>query len=169
MGVSGCGKSTVAGLLAARLGWDLVEGDDLHPAANVAKMRSGIALTDADRLPWLGRIAAWIAEHVESGRDGIVTCSALKRSYRDLLRGGNDGVVFVYLRGTKEVIAQRLAVRHGHYMPAALLDSQFADLEPPGADESAITVDIGPPALEILRRVLQVIGADDSSHETKPV
>ena len=132
-------------------------------------MRSGVALTDADRIPWLRRIAAWIAEHVESGRDGVVTCSALKRSYRDLLRGGNDGVVFVYLRGTKELIAQRLAVRHGHYMPAALLDSQFADLEPPAADESAITVDIGPPALEIVRRVLQVIGADDSSHETKPV
>jgi carbohydrate kinase (thermoresistant glucokinase family) len=169
MGVSGCGKSTVAGLLAAQLGWDLAEGDDLHPPANVAKMRSGVALTDTDRVPWLARIAAWIAERVESGRDGVVTCSALKRSYRDRLRGGNDGVVFVYLRGTKQLIAQRLAVRHGHYMPAALLDSQFADLEPPGADEPAITVDIGPPAAEIVRRVLQAIGADDSSHETKPV
>jgi carbohydrate kinase (thermoresistant glucokinase family) len=169
MGVSGCGKSTVAGLLAAHLGWDLIEGDDLHPPANVAKMRSGVALTDADRIPWLARIAVWIVEHVESGRDGVVTCSALKRSYRDLLRGGNDGVVFVYLRGTKELIAQRLAVRHGHYMPAALLDSQFADLEPPAADEPAITVDIGPPAPEIVRRVLQAIGADDSSHDTKPV
>src|ERR1700760_2373644 len=99
MGVSGCGNSTVAGLLAAHLRWDLAEGDDLHPAASVAKMRSGIALTDADRIPWLERIAAWVAEHVESGRDGIVTSSALKRSYRDLLRGGHDGVVFVYLRG----------------------------------------------------------------------
>jgi gluconokinase len=169
MGVSGCGKSTVAGLLAAHLGCDLAEGDDLHPPANVAKMRSGVALTDADRLPWLERIAAWIAEHVESGRDGVVTCSALKRSYRDQLRGDNGKVVFVYLRGTKELIAQRLAVRHGHYMPAALLDSQFADLEPPAADEPAITVDIGPPALEIAQRVLQAIGADDSNHETKPV
>ncbi len=169
MGVSGCGKSTVAGLLAARLGWELVEGDDLHPAANVAKMRSGVALTDADRIPWLRRIASWIGEHVESGSDGVVTCSALKRSYRDLLRGGNDGVVFVYLRGTKDLIAQRQSARQGHYMPAVLLDSQFADLEPPTADEAVITVDIGPPASEIVQRVLQAIGADDSSHETKPV
>ncbi len=169
MGVSGSGKSTVAGLLAARLGWDLVEGDDLHPPANVAKMASGVALTDADRLPWLDSIAAWIRDHIDAGRDGVVTCSALKRAYRDLLRGGNEEVVFVYLRGTKELIAQRLSARHGHYMPAALLDSQFADLEPPAADEPAITVDIGPPADEIVQRVLQVIGADDSSHETKPV
>jgi gluconokinase len=142
MGVSGCGKSTVAGVLAGRLGWDLGEGDDLHPPENVAKMAAGQPLTDADRWPWLDRIAAWIRERVDHGRPGIITCSALKRSYRDRLRG--DEVVFVYLHGSREQIATRLAARHGHYMPAALLDSQFADLEPPGDDERAIRVDIGP-------------------------
>ncbi len=155
MGVSGCGKSTVAGVLAGRLGWDLAEGDDMHPRANVDKMAAGHPLEDADRWPWLARVAAWIAEHTAAGRPGIVTCSALKRSYRDVLRG--DGVVFVYLAGTRQQIADRLAVRHGHFMPATLLDSQFADLEPPGADESSITVDIGGApdgeAAEIVRRL----------------
>ena len=146
MGVSGCGKSTVAGVLAGRTGWDLCEGDDLHPPENVAKMAAGHALTDDDRWPWLARIADWIRAHVESGRPGIVTCSALKRSYRDVLRG--DGVVFVYLHGTREQIAARLAARHGHYMPAALLDSQFATLEPPGEDEHAWWIDISPSAAE---------------------
>lgn len=143
MGVSGCGKSTVAGLLAGRLGWDLGEGDDLHPAANVAKMAAGHPLTDEDRRPWLERVAAWIRERLDAGRDGIITCSALKRSYRDILRA--DGVVFVYLAGSRELIAARLAKRHGHYMPPSLLDSQFATLEPPGPDESAIQIDIDSP------------------------
>lgn len=169
MGVSGCGKSTVAALLARRLGCDLAEGDALHPPENVAKMTAGVPLTDADRLPWLRRIAFWIAEHTESGRDGVVTCSALKRSYRDLLRGSGNRVRFVYLRGTKDVIAQRLVARRGHYMPPSLLDSQFADLQPPGPDEPAITVDIGPPPGEVMQRVIQAMGADDSSHDTKPV
>jgi carbohydrate kinase (thermoresistant glucokinase family) len=142
MGVSGCGKSTVAGLLAGRLGWDLGEGDDLHPAANVAKMASGHPLTDDDRWPWLDLVARWIREHTDAGRPGIITCSALRRSYRDVLRG--DHVVFVYLHGTRDQIAARLALRHGHYMPTALLDSQFAALEPPGDDERVLRVDIGP-------------------------
>lgn len=141
MGVSGCGKSTVAGVLAGRLGWDLAEGDDMHPRANVEKMSAGHPLSDDDRWPWLERVAAWITDHTSTGRPGIVTCSALKRRYRDVLRG--DRVVFVYLAGTREQIFARLAVRHGHYMPASLLDSQFADLEPPGPDERSITVDIG--------------------------
>ncbi len=144
MGVSGCGKSTVAGVLAGRLGWDFEEGDDLHPAANVAKMAAGHALTDDDRWPWLERVAGWIEEHVAAGRSGIVTCSALKRSYRDVLRGPH--VTFVFLDGTHDEIAARLAKRHGHYMPYSLLDSQFADLEPPSADERALRVDIGPSA-----------------------
>ena len=117
MGVSGCGKSTVAGVLAGRLGWDFGEGDDLHPPENVAKMAAGHPLTDDDRWPWLERVAQWIREHTDAGRPGIITCSALKRSYRDILRG--DHVVFVYLHGTREQIATRLAARHGHYMPAA--------------------------------------------------
>jgi gluconokinase/shikimate kinase len=150
MGVSGCGKSTVAGLLAGRLGWDLAEGDDMHPAANIAKMSAGEPLDDADRWPWLARVAEWIHTRTAGGRPGVVTCSALKRSYRDVLRG--DSVVFVYLAGSRELIARRLAARHGHFMPAALLDSQFATLEPPGQDEQAITVDItGSPASEAMR------------------
>jgi gluconokinase len=140
MGVSGCGKSTVAGLLAGRLGWDFEEGDDLHPAANVDKMASGHQLDDDDRWPWLAKVAEWIGEHTDAGRPGIITCSALKKSYRDVLRG--ERVVFVYLAGTREQIARRLAARHGHYMPASLLDSQFDALEPPTPEEKSITVDI---------------------------
>jgi len=140
MGVSGCGKSTVAALLAGRLGWDFEEGDELHPAANVEKMAAGHALDDEDRKPWLARLAAWVREHTEAGQPGILTCSALKKSYRDVLRG--DRVVFVYLAGTHDQIAQRLAARHGHFMPASLLDSQFATLEAPTADENSITLDI---------------------------
>jgi gluconokinase/shikimate kinase len=140
MGVSGCGKSTVAGLIAGRLGWDLAEGDDLHPAANVAKMRAGHPLDDEDRKPWLAAVAAWITRHTDAGQPGVITCSALKKSYRDVLRG--DHVTFVYLAGTHDQIAHRLAARHGHYMPASLLDSQFATLEPPTSEENAITVTV---------------------------
>ena len=140
MGVSGCGKSTVGTLLADRLGWDFEEGDGLHPAANVAKMAAGHPLDDADRAPWLAKVAGWIDEHLAAGLPGIITCSALKRSYRDVLR--RDRVVFVYLAGTREQIAERLASRRGHFMPPSLLDSQFAALEPPGPDERALRVDV---------------------------
>ena len=141
MGVSGTGKSTVAGMLAGRLGWDLEEGDDLHPAANVAKMASGQPLTDEDRWPWLEKIAAWIQVHTASGTPGIVTCSSLKRAYRDVLRG--PGVAFVHLDGTREMIAERLNKRLDHFMPSALLDSQLATLEPLGPDENGIVVQLG--------------------------
>lgn len=141
MGVSGSGKSTVARLVAERLGWGLAEGDDLHPASNVAKMQAGQPLTDEDRWPWLGSIAAWIRERSAAGTPGVVTCSALKRSYRDVLRG--EGVVFVYLSGSEERISGRLAARRGHFMPAALLSSQFEALEAPSADEDFITVEPG--------------------------
>jgi gluconokinase len=120
MGVSGAGKSTVAGILAGQLGWDLAEGDDLHPAANVAKMSARIPLTDEDRWPWLDRVAAWIRNHAASGVPGIITCSALKRSDRDKLSG--NGVVFVHITGSKDIIGQRLTTRMDHYMPATLLD-----------------------------------------------
>nr|WP_304044747.1 gluconokinase [Jatrophihabitans endophyticus] len=146
MGVSGSGKSTVAGLLAGRLGWPFEEGDDLHPAENVAKMAAGHPLTDDDRWPWLQRVRQWIDTELAAGRSGIITCSALKRSYRDALRA--PGVTFVYLRGPRELIRGRLATRHGHFMPQSLLDSQLADLEPPGPDEGAITVDISRPATD---------------------
>jgi len=147
MGVSGSGKSTVAGVLAGQLGWDLAEGDEMHPVANVEKMHAGHALTDEDRWPWLETVASWITEHTTAGVPGIITCSALKRIYRDVLRG--DHVVFVYLVCSKDQVARRLAARTGHYMPAALLDSQIATLEPPGPDEHGIEIDVGrSPAVE---------------------
>ena len=155
MGVSGSGKSTVAGILAGRLGWDLAEGDDLHPAENVAKMAAGRPLTDEDRAPWLSAISSWILERTRAGRPGIITCSALKRRYRDALRDQN--VVFVHLAGPRDLIGRRLTARRGHYMPPSLLDSQEATLEPPGADERAITIDAGnapaEEAAEIVRRL----------------
>jgi gluconokinase len=154
MGVSGCGKSTVGALLAGRLGWDFKEGDDLHPAANIEKMAAGHPLDDEDRWPWLATVAEWITEHTAAARPGVITCSALKKSYRDLLRG--EHVVFVYLEGSREQIMRRLAARHGHFMPTTLLDSQFADLEPPTADEQAVTVDLAA-SLADLRATLCVV------------
>jgi gluconokinase len=166
MGVSGGGKSTVAGLLAGRLGWDLAEGDDMHPAANIAKMAAGHPLDDADRWPWLARVAEWIRVRTAVDRPGIVTCSALKRSYRDVLR--DPSVVFVYLAGSRELIARRLAARQGHFMPAALLNSQFADLEPPGPDEHAVTVDItGSPSAEAAQ-ILQALDLQAAAGQVAP-
>ena len=156
MGVSGSGKSTIAALLAGRLGWDFEEGDDLHPPANVAKMHAGHPLDDEDRKPWLAKVAGWITERTEAGRPGIITCSALKRSYRDVLRGKH--VIFVHVAGSKEEIAARLASRHGHYMPSSLLDSQFDTLEPPGHDERAITVGIEAPAAQEAAEIVKVLG-----------
>lgn len=141
MGVTGTGKSTVAGLLAGQLDWDLGEGDDLHPPENIRKMASGHPLTDEDRWPWLRRVAEWIQERVRAGRPAVITCSALKRSYRDVLR--DEHVVFVYLRGARDQIAARLAARHRHFMAPSLLDSQLAALELPGPDEQSLTVEIG--------------------------
>jgi gluconokinase len=155
MGVSGSGKSTVAGILAGQLGWDLEEGDDLHPAANVAKMAAGQPLDDEDRWPWLAAVASWITEHTTAGIPGIITCSALKRIYRDRLRG--DNVVFVHLAGSKDQIGRRLSARLDHYMPASLLNSQIATLEPPGPDENVLVVDVGrapaEEAAEIINRL----------------
>jgi gluconokinase len=142
MGVSGCGKSTVASSLAARLHWDFAEADTFHSAANVRKMQSGMPLGDADRWPWLDAIAAWIDGERREGRHCIVACSALKRAYRERLARGQDDVKFVYLRGSYETIAGRLAGRSGHYMPLSLLKSQFDTLEEPAADENAITLPI---------------------------
>jgi gluconokinase/shikimate kinase len=145
MGVSGSGKSTIAKPLAQRLGWPFQEGDDLHPAANVAKMTAGIPLDDSDRAPWLAAIADWIAERLRAGGGGVVTSSALRRAYRDRLRAAGGGVTFVFLKGSKAVIAERVSQRHGHFMPPTLLDSQFDTLEEPTADEHAIVVDIDQP------------------------
>ena len=156
MGVSGTGKSTVAGLLAGQLCWDLEEGDDLHPEANVAKMASGQPLTDEDRWPWLDKIADWIQAHTQTGRPGVITCSALRRAYRDRLRG--PGVTFVHLEGSKEIIAARMAKRLDHFMPTSLLDSQLATLEPLGADEEAIVVPLGQGPQEEVAEVIDRLG-----------
>ncbi|MDB5567267.1 MAG: gluconate kinase [Tardiphaga sp.] len=141
-GVSGSGKSTIAGNLAARLGWTFEDGDRFHPASNVAKMSAGHPLTDEDRWPWLQAIADEIDRISEAGGHLVIACSALKRAYRNVLVHGRDDVRMVYLDGTRELIAARLAARKDHFMPPALLDSQFKTLEPPGADENPITVSI---------------------------
>ena len=159
MGVSGSGKSTVAGLLAGRLGWDLAEGDDLHPPVNVAKMHAGQPLTDDDRWPWLETIADWIRAHTAAGTPGVVTCSALKRRYRDILRG--EGVVFVFLDGSKDKISDRLASRHGHFMPPALLESQFEALEAPGEDETFISLCVSATPAEEAQEIIDRLGLSE--------
>jgi carbohydrate kinase (thermoresistant glucokinase family)/Cof subfamily protein (haloacid dehalogenase superfamily) len=141
MGVSGSGKSTLGKLLAERLGWTFQEGDDLHPAANVAKMKAGHPLDDADRAPWLAAIGRWIDGQIAKGQSGVITCSALKRAYRDELDGGRPQVRFVFAKLDEATIAERLQRRQGHFFPAQLLASQFADLQPPAADEPVIRVD----------------------------
>ena len=161
MGVSGCGKSTAAALLAGNLGWAYAEGDDLHPQANIDKMASGQPLTDEDRWPWLHLIADWISARGQAGEPGVVTCSALKRSYRDVLRAGGRNVVFVYLRGSHELIAERMTARQGHFMPAGLLDSQFTALEEPGPDERAVRVDVGGSAQQTNQAILAALTALD--------
>jgi gluconokinase len=141
MGVSGSGKSSVGERLAARLGWPFLEGDTLHPPSNVAKLHAGIALDDADRAPWLAAIGAWMDARIDAGEAAVIACSALKRRYRDTLRDGRAGVCFAWLRVGRDELHRRLAHRHGHFMNAALLDSQLATLEPPQADEPAFVVD----------------------------
>ncbi|HEY4006422.1 MAG TPA: gluconokinase [Pseudonocardia sp.] len=156
MGVSGSGKSTLAMRLAADLGWDFQEGDDLHPPANVAKMSSGVPLDDDDRAPWLDAVAGWIDEHTASGRPGIITCSALRRAYRDRLR--RPEVVFVHLTGDREAIAGRLATRAGHFMPSALLESQLATLEPPAPPENVLQLGPELTPAEQAAAVIELLG-----------
>jgi gluconokinase len=154
MGVSGSGKSTVGALLAGKLGWPYAEADDFHPIANVEKMAAGQPLTDDDRLPWLAAIGAWIDEQIEAGRPAVVSCSALKRAYRDRLRAGRPQVRLVYLRGDRDLIATRLATRHGHFFQAEMLDSQFAVLEEPTPDEHVLAVSIGGTPDEIVAEII---------------
>lgn len=156
MGVAGSGKTTVAHLLGERLGWVVAEADEFHPAANVAKMAAGHPLTDEDRWPWLDTIASWIIEHTMAGIPGIITCSALKKVYRDRLREKN--VVFVHLAGSKEQIGRRLTTRMDHFMPPSLLDSQIATLEPPGPEENSIVIDVGRTPAEEAAEVVSRLG-----------
>ena len=160
MGVSGSGKSTVAALLAGRLGWPFEEGDALHPPANVAKMHAGQPLTDEDRAPWLAKIADWVDARLDAGECGIVTCSALKRAYRALIDRRGRGVVFVFLTGSPETIAARLAARQGHFMPASLLASQLEALEPPGTGEPEIQVEIGAPPAQVADAIVARLGLE---------
>lgn len=158
MGVCGCGKSSVGAALAAALGRPFLEGDDLHPPANRARMAAGIALTDEDRRDWLDAIAGRIARSRREGIPLVVACSALKRRYRDRLRAGGD-VVFVHLRGDIETIRRRVLRRSGHFMPVSLVESQFADLEEPQPDEHAFVCDIGSPPHEIVAWLLARLAA----------
>ena len=158
MGVSGCGKSTVAEGLSSALGWEFAEGDAFHPESNVAKMRDGIPLTDEDRRPWLEAIGDWISATQARGESAVVTCSALRRSYRDLLREGRPHVRFLHVTADPDVLRERMANRTGHYMPLALLDSQLATLEPLGDDEPGADVPSEGTAAQVLDRALAALG-----------
>jgi carbohydrate kinase (thermoresistant glucokinase family) len=160
MGVSGCGKTTVARALADRLGLPFLEGDSRHPAENVAKMAGGTPLSDADRWPWLAAIAAWIDAQRAAGKGGVVTCSALKRAYRSVIIGERPDVRLVHLDGDRETIAARLAARTGHFMPPSLLASQFDALEQPSLHEHPITVDVTWPVEQIVDAVVYALVAD---------
>ena len=157
MGVSGVGKSTVAKGLSTVLGWTFAEGDAFHPEANVATMAAGTALTDEDRWPWLRSIGDWMSTEIEAGRSGVVTCSALRRSYRDLLREGRPEVVFCHLTADPELIGDRMSRRTDHYMPASLLPSQLARLEPLEPDEPGAEVSVDGEASQVISRALDAL------------
>ncbi|MEW1772353.1 gluconokinase [Streptomyces sp. NPDC086777] len=157
MGVAGTGKTTIGPLLAARLGVPYAEGDDFHPPANIAKMSAGHPLDDADRWPWLDAIGAWA--HGRAGLGGVVSCSALKRSYRDRLRAAAPGIVFLHLSGDRQLIEDRMSHRQGHFMPTALLDSQFATLQPLEPDEAGVAVEVSGTPEEITARAVRALEA----------
>jgi gluconokinase len=152
MGVSGSGKTTIGAMLAGRLGWTYAEADDFHPPANVQKMHEGIPLNDDDRRPWLEATAAWMKDQTGPA---VVTSSALKRKYRDLLRTGRPDLRLVYLEGSHSLIGKRLAARHGHFFPKQLLDSQFADLEAPGPAEDPLVVSIDAAPEQVVQEIIE--------------
>lgn len=164
MGVAGTGKTTIGPLLADRLGVPYAEGDDFHPQANIDKMSAGIPLDDDDRWPWLDAIGAWARGR--TGLGGAVSCSALKRVYRDRLRAAAPGIVFVHLTGSRELIASRMAQRQGHFMPTALLDSQFATLQPLQADERGVEVDVSGTPDEITERAEAALAGLDGATQS---
>lgn len=157
MGVAGTGKTTIGPLLAERIGVPYAEADDFHPAANIAKMTAGTPLTDGDRRPWLDAIGAWARSR--EGLGGVVGCSALKREYRDRLRAAAPGLVFVHLTGDRRLVEERMARREDHFMPTALLDSQFATLQPLEPDENGFTVDVSGSPVEITERAATALRA----------
>jgi gluconokinase len=154
MGPSSTGKTTTAELLSGRLQWEFAEGDTFHPAANIEKMSAGIPLDDADRQPWLEKIRDWITDHAKAGRNVVITCSALKRSYRDILASAEADVRFVELVADKKLVAERMAKRKGHFMPASLLDSQFATLEVLQPDETGVKITVDAPPETVVERAL---------------
>lgn len=158
MGVSGCGKTSVGAAVATHLGLAFVEGDALHPAANVEKMSRGIPLEDADRFPWLDRIGAVIRAKLADDHGLVISCSALKKSYRGRLRGFADRrLTFIFLKGSEQLLAGRMAARKGHFMPASLLSSQFATLEDPSAEDQVVTVDISGTTVDVIARTLNAL------------
>ena len=163
MGVSGSGKSTIAEKLAERLGWCCEDGDSFHPASNVAKMRAGHPLTDEDRWPWLQAIADEIDRICKAGERAVIACSALKHAYRDILVHGRRDVRIVFLRGTQALVADRLASRKGHLMPAGLLDSQFKTLEPPEQSERPVTVSIDASVETIVEDIMRQLNLNPAS------
>lgn len=160
MGVAGTGKTTIGPLVAEALDVPYAEGDDFHPEANIAKMSAGTPLDDADRAPWLDAIGAWA--HGRAGKGGVVSSSALKRSYRDRLRAAAPDIVFLHLTGDRELIAGRMAERKDHFMPTALLDSQFATLQPLGDDERGVAVDVAGTPEEITERAVAALRGLDT-------
>jgi gluconokinase len=163
MGVSGSGKSTIASMLAHRLGWTYEDGDWFHPKSNIEKMHHGEPLTDEDRWPWLHAIADWIDTTRRAGNHGVVACSALKRAYRDILIGPRRDVRLVYLKGDRDLIGQRIAARADHFMPPELLDSQFKALEEPTPDERPIAVSIAPHPREIVEAIIPKLGFKEAA------
>ena len=163
MGVAGCGKTTAATNLHNALGRPVAEADDFHPEANIAKMSRGAPLTDADRRPWLESLRAWMSEQADRGTRTIVTCSALKRSYRDLLVGAHGRVFFIHLVADEEALRERMEHREGHFMPSALLPSQFADLEPLADDEDGVTVTSRPTPEQTLEAILAALETADAA------
>ena len=163
MGVAGCGKTTAAINLHNALGRPVAEADDFHPEVNIAKMSRGAPLTDEDRRPWLESLRAWMSEQADRGTRTIVTCSALKRSYRDLLVGAHGRVLFIHLVADEDALRERMEHREGHFMPSALLPSQFADLEPLADDEDGVTVTSRPTPEQTLEAILAALETDPAA------
>jgi gluconokinase len=168
MGVAGCGKSSVARGIQDRLGWSFAEGDDLHPIANIEKMSAGTPLDDADRWPWLDSIVAWTSHEDAAGRNTIVTCSALRRVYRDRLRSAPGRTVFLHLHGSEELLSRRLSARPGHFMPPSLLPSQLATLEQLEPDESGVALDIAAPVPDLVEQAMSLLDVSPSIQQAGP-